>query len=180
MVNAYKDVPINDLIEETAKELKKLKELEAPEWSQFVKTGVHKERPPMDNDWWYMRAAAVFKSVEKLGPVGVSKLKTKYGGRKNRGVRPEHFYKGSGKIIRIILQQLEEAKLIKKDEKGVHKGRNITPKGISLLTKVAVKLLGGVKVKKKQEVKVNKKETPEKPKETKEKVEKKTTDKKNE
>jgi small subunit ribosomal protein S19e len=134
------DIPVNLLIEEVAKELKNVKEIKPPVWSVFVKTGMHKERPPKRADWWYIRAAAVLRSVRRLGPVGVEKLRGKYGGRKNMGHKTEHVYKGSGNIIRKILQQLEAAGLIKKGEKGVHKGRIITPKGISLMDKAAVKL----------------------------------------
>jgi small subunit ribosomal protein S19e len=134
------DVPVNDLIEETAKELQKIDQIKPPSWTVFVKTGTHKERPPKREDWWYVRCAAVLRSVRKLGPVGVQKLRTKYGGKKNRGHKTERFYKGSGSIIRKALQQLEAAELIKKGEAGNHKGRIITPKGISILDKAAVGL----------------------------------------
>ncbi len=134
------DVPVNDLIEDVAKELQSMDAIKAPEWATYAKTGMHKERPPIREDWWYVRCAAVLRSVRTRGPVGVQKLRTKYGGRKRRGHKPEHFYKGSGNVLRKALQQLESAELIKKGEKGVHKGRIITPKGISLMDKVAVKL----------------------------------------
>ncbi len=136
------NVPQNELIEKIALELKKIASIKAPAWSEFVKTGTHKERAPARDDWWNVRAAAILRTIAKIGPVGVSKLRTKYGGKKNRGVKPEKFYKGSGKIIRLILQQLEEAELVKKAEKGIHKGRIIAPKGASLLDKVAAQLSG--------------------------------------
>ena len=134
------DVPVNDLIEEVAKDLQKIDQIKPPEWSTFAKTGTHKERPPKRQDWWFVRCSAILRSVRKLGPVGVQKLRTKYGGRKRRGHKPEHFYKGSGNVIRKALQQLEAAELIKKDEKGGRKGRVITPKGVSLIDKASVKL----------------------------------------
>jgi small subunit ribosomal protein S19e len=99
-----------------------------------------KQRPPFKNDWWYTRTASVLRSVYKLGPVGVNKLRVKYGGKKNNGSAMEHFYKGSGSIIRKILQQLEAAGLISKGAKGIHKGRIATGKGISLLDKAAIKI----------------------------------------
>lgn len=111
-----------------------------PSWAPFVKTGMHKERPPTNSDWWYIRAASVLRKVHLLGPIGVSKLRTKYGGKKNRGVKPGKFYKSSGNIIRKILQQLEEAKLIKQDIADKHKGRVTTSKGISLLFSTAKKI----------------------------------------
>ncbi len=136
------NVPQNELIEKTALELKKVPSIKPPAWAEFVKTGAHKERPPSRNDWWHVRAAAILRTTSKLGPIGVSKLRSKYGGKKNRGVKPAKFYSGSGKIIRTILQQLEEAELVKKAEKGVHKGRIIAPKGISILDKVAAQIYG--------------------------------------
>ena len=136
------NVPQNELIEKIALELKKVASIKAPAWSEFAKTGTHKERAPAREDWWHVRAAAILRTIAKIGPIGVSKLRIKYGGKKNRGVKPEKFYKGSGKIIRLILQQLEEAELVKKAEKGIHKGRIIAPKGASLLDKVAAQLSG--------------------------------------
>src|SRR3989344_510264 len=126
-----------EVVNKTASKLKTL--LKAPEWSYFVKTGAGKERPPVDNDWWYYRAASVLRKVYLMGPIGVSKLRTKYGSKKNRGHKPERFYKGSGKVIRTVLQQLEEASLIEKSKKGLRKGRIITNKGKSLLEKDELK-----------------------------------------
>lgn len=123
-----------------ADELKKQKIVQPTEWAKFVKTGHHKERLPDDSDWWYHRSAAVLRSIAKLGPVGTEKLRTKFGGLKGRGHKPEHFYKASGSIIRKILQQLEKAGLIKQVAKGVHKGRVLTPQGVSFLDKIAVQI----------------------------------------
>lgn len=135
------DVYPTELIEKVAEKLKEVKEIQAPAWAPFVKTGTSKERPPVETDWWYMRAASVLRAVAVLGPVGVSKLRTKYGGRKRRGHQIPEFRKGSGNIIRKILQQLEKAQLIKFVEKGVHKGRVIAPKGKSLLDKTAIEIM---------------------------------------
>lgn len=118
------------LIKRLSEELKKLKELQPPPWSHYVKTGVHKQRPPEQPDWWYVRAASILRRIYLDGPVGVSRLRTRYGGRQRRGSAPEHFRKAGGKIIRVILQQLEQAGLVAKVEKS---GRKVTPKGESLL-----------------------------------------------
>jgi len=136
MANIY-DVNQTELIEKVAEELKKIPELKPTEWAAFVKTGVSKERPPIRSDWWYSRAASILRNVYRFGPIGVSKLRTKYGVKKNRGVKPGRFYRASGNIIRKILQQLAKAELIKEDKKGVHKGKVITPKGVKLLSKAA-------------------------------------------
>ncbi len=132
------EIPKTELIERAAKELQKIDTIQAPPWALFVKTGMFKERQPERNDWWYVRAAAILRRLsDREGPIGVQKLRTLYGGRKNRGHAPEEFYKGSGNILRKILQQLEKAGFAKKVEKGLHKGRIITPQGLSFLGKIA-------------------------------------------
>src|SRR3989338_8326027 len=133
-------VEANSLLPKVADELKKLKLVQPPEWAGFVKTGRHKERLPDDPDWWYHRSAAILRSIAKSGPVGTQKLRTKYGGLKGRGHKPERFYKASGSIIRKIMQQLETSGLIKQTQKGAHKGRIATPKGISFLDKLAMQI----------------------------------------
>ncbi len=129
-----------ELINKAAEELKRQKLVQPLDWSKLVKTGHHKERLPDNPDWWFYRAAAILKSVHRLGPVGTQKLRTKYGGRKRRGHKPERFYKASGSLIRKILQQLEKAELIKHEKKENHSGRILTPKGISFLDKIAVQI----------------------------------------
>lgn len=133
----YHDVPVQEFIIALAEEFKKMPEMSPPEWAAIVKTGTHKERPPVDKNWWYMRTAAVLRTVAIKGPIGVSKLRSKYGGKKNRGVRPSHTVKGSGSIARKILQQLQAAQLTKLDKKGVYKGRVITPAGLKLMNNIA-------------------------------------------
>ena len=133
-------VPADKLIGRLKEELKKYKELEPPHWAHFVKTGAHRERPPDQPDWWYILAASMLRRLYLDGPVGVSRLRTYYGGRQNRGQAPEHFRKGSGKIVRTILQQLEKAGLVIKLDK---KGRKPSKKGVELLERLASEV-GGI------------------------------------
>ena len=149
MTTVY-DVDAQELILKAAEELKKIPEIKAPAWAPFVKTGMHKERPPVKNDWWYIRAASVLRKIYRLGPIGVSKLRVNYGGKKNRGYKTEHFYKGSGNILRKILQQLEKAGFMKIHLKSRHKGRLITAKGKKFLDEIASKL-SNVQVQQKKE-----------------------------
>lgn len=130
----------HQLIKKVADELKKRKMVEPSEWSRFVKTGRSKERLPDNPDWWYHRAAAILRSIARLGPVGTQKLRTKYGSKKNRGHQPEIFFPASGSIIRKILQQLEKSELIRQTEKGVHKGKILTSQGTSFLDQIAVQI----------------------------------------
>jgi len=130
------NVPPQKLIGRLSEELKKNENIKPPEWSKFVKTGVSSERPPLQEDWWFLRSAAVLRKVYLNGPIGTQRLRTAFGGRRRRGHKPPHHSKAGGKIIRLILQQLENAGYIKKIEKP-KKGRIITPKGQKLLSKMA-------------------------------------------
>ncbi|MCX6802980.1 MAG: 40S ribosomal protein S19 [Candidatus Diapherotrites archaeon] len=122
------DVPAEYLIEETAKKLGE--EIKQPEWMQFVKTGVHSERAPQRQDWFYVRMASILYRAFKWGNIGTESLRTYYGGRKNRGVKREHHYKASGKVIRVCVQNLEKAGYL---EKAKTKGRKASVKGFQLL-----------------------------------------------
>lgn len=121
-----------------AEELKTV--IKMPDWAMFVKTGAQRETMPRNPDWWYIRAASILRVCHVRGPVGVQKLRTRYGGNKNRGMKPNRFALASGKVIRAILQQLEEAGLVKQVTIETHKGRIATPTGKSLLIKVAKKI----------------------------------------
>jgi small subunit ribosomal protein S19e len=124
-----------------ANALKKEKEFEKPEWVEFVKSGAHRERPIGEEDFWYKRSASILRQIYIREIVGVERLRTRYGGRKNRGKRPSKFRKGSGKIIRTILQQSEKEGFVEKAN-GKKKGRKLTVKGKEFLEKVAGHLGG--------------------------------------
>lgn len=132
MTTVY-DVPADKLIAKAAMELKEKEEITAPEWAPFVKTGTHREMPPEDPEWWYTRAAAVLRRVYVDGPVGVERMRSVYGGKKNRGSKPNKSVKGSGSILRKSLQQLEAAGFVAKQKSG----RVITPAGTSFLDGIA-------------------------------------------
>ncbi|MEM4230609.1 MAG: 30S ribosomal protein S19e [Candidatus Pacearchaeota archaeon] len=122
-------------IAKLAEELEKMPEFKMPEWAAFVKTSCARARPPLDNKFWYKRAASILRQIYLRGVVGVNRLRTRYGGRKKRGVKPERFRKAGGKIIRAILQQAEKAGLVEK-VKGKKAGRQITKKGKELLNSI--------------------------------------------
>ena len=121
-----------------AEALKKIEEFKEPEWVQFVKSGPAKERPIDDADFWFKRAASILRQIYKKKIVGVNRLRTKYGSKKDRGMRPDIFKRGSGKIIRTILQHADAAGFteIAKDLKGLRRrkpGRQLTKKGQEFL-----------------------------------------------
>lgn len=132
MTTVY-DVPADKLIPKVAAELKEKEELTPPAWAAFAKTGAHKEMPPEDPDWWYVRAAAVLRRIYVDGPVGVERMRSVYGGKKDRGSKPSKKVKGSGSILRKSLQQLEAAGYVRHGKDG----RSVTPQGASFLDGIA-------------------------------------------
>lgn len=135
--NPVYEMPANDYNKKLAEALKQIPEFQQPEWSLFVKSGVAKKRPPQEEDFWHKRAASILRQIYINKTVGVNRLKTRYGSRQNRGMSPERFKKGSGKIIRTILQQAEKSELLeKKNEPGKRAGRSLTEKGKELLENI--------------------------------------------
>lgn len=135
MVTFY-DVPADALIEALAERL--ADRLEEPAWMAYAKTSPDREFPPEQDDFWYIRGASILRKVAMHGPIGVSRLSTEYGGSAQGstryGFRPARRVDGSRKIIRTILQQLEDEELILLEEGA---GRRIAPDGRALLDEVA-------------------------------------------
>jgi small subunit ribosomal protein S19e len=138
MVTVF-DVNPNQLIDKAAEELKKVPEIKAPVWAIFVKTSPGKEKPPVRDDWWHIRAAAILRVIYIKGPIGTEKLRTKFGKRnyRSKSRKPEHFTKASGSIIRKILQQLQAAGMLELEEKSINRGRKISGKGRKFLDSIA-------------------------------------------
>ncbi len=137
-MNPVYEMQANEYNLKLAEALKNVPEFKEPEWARFVKSSPSKERPIDDDDFWYKRTASILRQVYKRGFLGVNRLKTKYGSKKNRGYAPERFMKAGGKIIRTILQQADSAGFteIVKPNKGVKSqkpGRRITQKGKEFL-----------------------------------------------
>ena len=140
-ISVVYEMPGGEYNKKLAELLKDIPEIKEPEWAKFVKTGVAKQRPPQEKDFWYKRAASILRQIYIRKVVGVNRLRTRYGSKQNRGMKPEKFKKSSGKIIRTILQQSERAGLIekyKKSEIGIRAGRILTNKGKELLEGVNI------------------------------------------
>lgn len=132
MTSVY-EIPADEYNKKLAEAIKKIPEFNMPEWALFVKTSVSKIRPPIDNEWWYTRIASILRQIYLNGIVGVGRLRTKYGSRKNRGAKPEKFMKASGKIIRVMLQQSAKAGLTEQVKEGRRFGRRLTKQGKEFL-----------------------------------------------
>jgi small subunit ribosomal protein S19e len=119
-----------------AGKLKENERIVPPEWAGNVKTGVHKELSPTNEEWWYTRCAAILRRIYTDGPVGIERLRSVYGGKKDNGSTPSHKAKGSGSVARKAVQQLETAGYLQK----VKEGRTISAKGRSMLDNTANEL----------------------------------------
>ncbi len=131
---AIYDIKGSELVKAAAQRLKE--KMKRPAYMDFVKSGPSKERVPQDPDFWYIRSASVLRQVYLNGPVGVSKLRTRYGSRKEHSVHRRHHMKSGGSIIRDAFQELERLNYVKNTKEG----RVITPAGRSFLDKVSKEL----------------------------------------
>ena len=134
------DVPADDLILKLSEQLKKDKKIAPPQWSNYVKTGTHVEKIPQNKDWWYTRCASLIRKVYLHGPIGISELKSYYGGRKRIGYNLDHHKDAGGAIIRKALQQLESAGYV--DRKS--KGRMISNEGMKRVDRLATEIFRDV------------------------------------
>jgi len=151
-MTTFYDVPADLLIPALAAKLADVDAITRPEWAEFVKTGVHRERPPTQENWWELRCAALIRKIAREGPIGVNALAQAYGGRKDNGANPNTPAMGSRHIIRTALQQLEDAGFVSRKEtktvssvegdQKLFSGRIITASGHKILDEVAHELRG--------------------------------------
>jgi small subunit ribosomal protein S19e len=128
------DVPPSVFLPRLATELRTRQAVQPPPWAMFVKTGVHKERAPTQTDWWYLRSASVLRKVYLQGYIGIQRLSSEYGGKKDRGSAPYHARNGSRSVLREIVHQLEKSGLLQPYKT---KGRRVSPEGAKLLDSVS-------------------------------------------
>ncbi len=137
MISGF-DVDQKKLVRGLADVMMKKGLLKPPEWARFVKTSPAKDRPPEQNDWWFLRGSSILRRMYmNRKPMGVNRIRRIYGDKEKNRYSGQHFRPASGAITRKILQQLEGAELIKSVKVKNHAGRVITPKGIALVDSVA-------------------------------------------
>lgn len=140
MPTAY-DVPADRLIDGIKDYLKKSGIINLPTFATYSKTGSQAERPPLDPDWYFYRAASMLRKIYIYGPLSVKDLSKIYGGRKQRSFYLAHSQPAGTKHIRKILLDLEAAGLIKKTSSG----RELTGKGKSTVDKISSDIFDGLK-----------------------------------
>ena len=137
MAKVY-DVPADELILKLT-EILKTEEIPAPNWTMFVKTGAHADKPPQKSDWWYTRCASILRKIYLHGPLTVNDLRTIYGtGKRNMYYGARHHKDASGAIIRNAIHGLEKLGYLEKVEK---KGSVVTRQGMQKLDKLSTEIL---------------------------------------
>jgi small subunit ribosomal protein S19e len=129
MANVY-ETKASTVIEAAAQALKG--KVKKPAYVDFVKSSMGRERAPASPDFWYVRCASILRKVYLNGPIGVSRLRTWYGNKKEHVIHKKHYVKAGGSIIRDALIELEKLNYVKTTKEG----RVITPQGKSFLDKI--------------------------------------------
>ena len=132
-----KDVDQQEFVVALGAFFKKSGKMKVPEWIDIVKTGTHKELAPVDQDWFYTRAASTARHLYYRGGVGVNAIARIYGGRRRRGTKPSHFNRSSTSVARKVLQALEGLNII---EKEGNCGRRLTSQGQRDLDRIAAQV----------------------------------------
>ena len=107
-----KDVPAQAFIKAYAEQLKKAQKIVPIKDSAFIKTGHAQELSPEDDDWFFVRAAALARTLYLRPERGVNTLRHIYGRKHRQGHSKRHHEVGSGKVIRYALQQLQNAQVL--------------------------------------------------------------------
>lgn len=130
-----KDVSAELFVIAYANHLKRQGKIEIPKWVDYVKTSTAKELAPYNPDWFYIRCASIARKIYLRPNTGVGALTKVYGGKERRGTRTEHFHKANGGVLRYMLRQLENIKVLEQVDGG--KGRRISQIGQQDLDRIA-------------------------------------------
>jgi len=83
----------------------------------------------------------VLRKIYVKGHVGIERLSSEYGGKRDRGSAPYHAYNGSRAVLREIVHQLEKAGLVQPYKT---KGRRVSAEGQKLLDSLSREILTGL------------------------------------
>ncbi len=136
------DVDANKLNAKVAEKLKGIG-VAQPAFVGLVKSGAHNERPPEQEDFFFVRCASIMRQAYIRNMIGVQRLRLHFGGKKNRGVKPNRHRRAGGSTIRKAFQALEKAGLMEKVDKGLVRGRKLSAKGRKLLDGAAKEVKKG-------------------------------------
>lgn len=99
-------VKANALIEAIKDTLKNKTEIVQPKDNDLIKTSHGKQFSPEDQYWFFTRMASIVRTAMCKGTVSLKGLERKYACRKNVGVKPSRYAKGSDFVIESAIEQL--------------------------------------------------------------------------
>ena len=135
MANIF-EIESDKLVKRAADKLREQK-IAKPAYVDYVKSGAGRDRAPTDDTFWYMRCASILRQTYVNGPIGIAKLRVRYGNRMRHTVAHPHHKRAGGSIIKDAFDTLEKIGYISKTKEG----RVISNKGRSFLDGVANELL---------------------------------------
>ena len=80
--------------------------VELPIHGDLIKTGCGRQYSPYEKNWFYTRMASIVRQAMCKDKVSMTGLAHKYGVRKNRGVKPTKFTRGSRYVIGKAIDNL--------------------------------------------------------------------------
>ena len=146
---SVKDVPAEAFIKAYAEHLKKAQKIKPIAHVNLIKTGHAQEVTPENEDWFFVRCAALARTLYLRPERGVGSLRHIYGRKHKPGLTKRHHEPGSGKVIRFALQQLQGANILMAYNDKRNKGfkadgdtetkypRIVTPEGHQDMNKIA-------------------------------------------
>ena len=132
-----KDIPADKFIAALALHLEQSNKFPAPKNVDIIKTSRVNELAPLNEKWYYVRLAAVFRQIYIHNGIGAGQLAIAFGGNGTTSIahKKEHTYSGARGNIRYAMKQLDAAKFTAQ-KKGKN-GRFLTDAGRRELDTVA-------------------------------------------
>lgn len=107
-----------------------------PENGDLIKTGSGRQYNPQNSDWFVTRMASILRQAACKGTISLTGLSYRYGVRKNRGVRPTKFARGSQYVISKAIENLKELGLINfENSESI-----VTEKGVKMIEAILEEL----------------------------------------
>jgi small subunit ribosomal protein S19e len=130
-------------IAKLAKHLEEDKNMSPPMEADYIKTSHARERPPVETNWYYTRAASILRKLymeEVKHPKraekgkGVTWFAKAYGTSKNNGHKPSHRVEAARGLLRRALQSLESMDYVARTSLGA---RRLSNTGVAELEAIA-------------------------------------------
>ncbi|KNB42987.1 ribosomal protein S19 [Blastocystis sp. subtype 4] len=134
VITTAKDVEAMKLIQAYADFLKRSGKIELPKMHDIMRTRVFSDYIPLDEDWYYIRCAAIARHLYMRPCVGINSLREHFGGKHRNGVRHAYHDHANGTIIRSAIHNLEKMGLVEEAKNG---GRKLTKAGQKELDLIA-------------------------------------------